>query len=136
MLSLGKSDHADWLSCRRCHTHKIKCSGEQPCTKCQNAGCADECTYVNRDRQIKVHERWSLVKYFQFSLLISSSYLDQLAAENERLREQLSQSPAALSQSRLAPQGMFVTWLVHNQPAAKYFQMNMPRMVTQLCRIP
>jgi hypothetical protein len=49
---------ADLPSCRRCHTHKIKCSGEQPCTKCRNAGCAAECNYVNRDRQIKVHERW------------------------------------------------------------------------------
>ncbi|KAJ5086503.1 hypothetical protein NUU61_007810 [Penicillium alfredii] len=65
------------IACRRCHTHKIKCSGGQPCSKCRQSGCPAECIYVNRDRQIKVHE----------------SYLDQLAAENERLREQLSRSP-------------------------------------------
>ncbi|KAJ5698108.1 hypothetical protein N7462_000113 [Penicillium macrosclerotiorum] len=71
------------IACRRCHTHKIKCSGGQPCTKCRTAGCATECTYVNRDRQIKVHE----------------SYIDQLAAENERLREQISHSPVSVTPS-------------------------------------
>ncbi|KAJ5975047.1 hypothetical protein N7481_008754 [Penicillium waksmanii] len=81
--SVVKGKKKKSIACQRCHTHKIKCSGEQPCTKCRNSGRAAECTYVNRDRQIKVHE----------------SYLDQLAAENERLREQLSQSPATLSQS-------------------------------------
>lgn len=54
------------------------------------------------------------------SLLNSSSYLDQLAAENERLREQLSQSPATLSQSPLAPQGMVVTFLLRIYHAVKY----------------
>ncbi|KAJ5531970.1 hypothetical protein N7494_008522 [Penicillium frequentans] len=65
------------IACRRCHSHKIKCSGGEPCVKCRQAGCPAACTYINRDRQVKVHE----------------SYLEQLTAENERLREQLSQSP-------------------------------------------
>ncbi|KAJ5757200.1 uncharacterized protein N7511_007382 [Penicillium nucicola] len=65
------------IACQRCHSHKIKCSGGQPCTKCRQAGCPTDCSYVNRDRQIKVHE----------------SYIEELAAENQRLRDQLSQSP-------------------------------------------
>ncbi|OQE27041.1 hypothetical protein PENFLA_c006G08354 [Penicillium flavigenum] len=69
------------IACRRCHSHKIKCSGGQPCLKCRQAGCPAECHYVNRDRQIKVHE----------------SYLEELAAENQRLRGQLSQSPSFLT---------------------------------------
>lgn len=36
--------------------HKIK-SGGQPCMKCQNVGWSSECSYVNRDRKIKIHER-------------------------------------------------------------------------------
>ncbi|KAJ5782065.1 hypothetical protein N7457_003839 [Penicillium paradoxum] len=56
------------IACQRCHSHKIKCTGGQPCVKCRQAGCPTECHYVNRDRQVK------------------------LAAENQRLRDQLSQS--------------------------------------------
>ncbi|KAJ5088337.1 Major facilitator superfamily domain general substrate transporter [Penicillium angulare] len=58
--------------CQRCHAHKIKCSGEQPCRKCCAVGVADECAYASRDRQVKVSEK----------------YLDQLMAENQRLKEQ------------------------------------------------
>ncbi|OQE35137.1 hypothetical protein PENCOP_c014G04673 [Penicillium coprophilum] len=45
------------------------------------ADCPTECHYVSRDRQVKVHE----------------SYLEELAAENQRLRDQLSQSPRFLT---------------------------------------
>ncbi|KAL4950299.1 fungal-specific transcription factor domain-containing protein [Aspergillus filifer] len=68
------------IACERCHSHKIKCSGDQPCTKCRQVGCADECQYPSRDRQIKVSE----------------SYLEQLLSENQRLKAQ-SQSPPASS---------------------------------------
>ncbi|KAL2817368.1 fungal-specific transcription factor domain-containing protein [Aspergillus granulosus] len=60
------------IACERCHSHKIKCSGGQPCAKCRVVGCADECRYPARDRQIKVSE----------------SYLEQILAENRRLKEQ------------------------------------------------
>ncbi|KAF4765757.1 hypothetical protein HAV15_003429 [Penicillium sp. str.  len=80
------------IACRRCHSHKIKCTGGQPCLKCRQAGCPAECHYVNRDRQVKVHEsvRPRKTKY-------STSYLEELAAENQRLRSQLSQSPGLLT---------------------------------------
>ncbi|KAL5048455.1 fungal-specific transcription factor domain-containing protein [Aspergillus fruticulosus] len=60
------------IACERCHSHKIKCSGDQPCTKCRSVGCAEECRYPARDRQVKVSE----------------SYLEQILAENQRLRAQ------------------------------------------------
>lgn len=47
-------------SCRRCHSHKIKCSGDQPCSKCCTVGLADECTYATRDRQVKVSEKYAI----------------------------------------------------------------------------
>ncbi|KAL3467400.1 fungal-specific transcription factor domain-containing protein [Aspergillus heterothallicus] len=65
------------IACERCHSHKIKCSGGQPCAKCRVVGCADECRYPSRDRQVK----------------ISEGYLEQILAENRRLKEQ-SGSPA------------------------------------------
>ncbi|KAL4786800.1 fungal-specific transcription factor domain-containing protein [Aspergillus varians] len=64
------------VACERCHSHKIKCSGDQPCTKCRHVGCADECHYPARDRQIKVSE----------------SYLEQILTENQRLKEQSASS--------------------------------------------
>ncbi|KAL4799989.1 fungal-specific transcription factor domain-containing protein [Aspergillus venezuelensis] len=65
------------IACERCHSHKIKCSGDQPCTKCRQVGCADECQYPSRDRQIKVSE----------------SYLEQLLSENQRLKAQSQSLP-------------------------------------------
>lgn len=47
-------------SCRRCHSHKIKCSGDQPCRKCCTVGLADECSYATRDRQVKVSEKYAI----------------------------------------------------------------------------
>ncbi|PLB47539.1 fungal-specific transcription factor [Aspergillus steynii IBT 23096] len=81
------------VACHRCHTHKVKCSGEQPCARCRQAGCDDECQYTLRDRKLKVNE----------------SYLDQILSENNQLKEQLrsshtpQSSPAHLSDT-LAPQ--------------------------------
>ncbi|PYH87930.1 fungal-specific transcription factor [Aspergillus ellipticus CBS 707.79] len=68
-----------FVACQRCHAHKIKCSGDQPCVKCRQVGTADTCQYAPRDRQVKVSE----------------SYLQQLKAENRRLREQPSPSASA-----------------------------------------
>ncbi|KAL4898125.1 fungal-specific transcription factor [Aspergillus ambiguus] len=61
------------VACYRCHSHKVKCSGEKPCARCRQAGCGDECQYALRDRKLKVNE----------------SYLDQLIRENARLKEHL-----------------------------------------------
>ncbi|OQE01181.1 hypothetical protein PENVUL_c044G05399 [Penicillium vulpinum] len=60
-----------FVACQRCHSHKIKCSGDQPCSKCRTVGLADECAYATRDRQVKVSE----------------NYLDQILAENQLLKE-------------------------------------------------
>ncbi|KAL5338845.1 fungal-specific transcription factor domain-containing protein [Aspergillus crustosus] len=64
------------VACQRCHSHKIKCSGDQPCAKCRLVGCADECHYPSRDRQVKVSE----------------SYIEQILTENRRLKEQSTSS--------------------------------------------
>ncbi|KAH6989861.1 fungal-specific transcription factor domain-containing protein [Ilyonectria destructans] len=58
------------IACRKCHTRKVKCSGDQPCQNCVQLSLEDECTYPKRDRQIKV----------------SQSYLDSILRENRELR--------------------------------------------------
>ncbi|KAJ5929227.1 transcriptional regulator family: Fungal Specific TF [Penicillium verhagenii] len=68
-----------FVACQRCHSHKIKCSGDQPCSKCCAVGVADECAYASRDRQVKVSE----------------NYLDQLEAEIRHLKEQSVASASA-----------------------------------------
>ncbi|KAJ5504531.1 Major facilitator superfamily domain general substrate transporter [Penicillium fimorum] len=65
------SQRRKFVACQRCHSHKIKCSGDQPCSKCCAVGLADECAYATRDRQVKVSE----------------NYLDQILAENQRLKD-------------------------------------------------
>ncbi|KAF7155096.1 hypothetical protein CNMCM5623_005304 [Aspergillus felis] len=90
------SKRRKFIACQRCHAHKIKCSGEQPCAKCRTVGCADECAYTQRDRQVKVSE----------------SYLESLISENRRLKEQSTPSAnsaepthdAEASESRLTEQ--------------------------------
>ncbi|KAL4998183.1 fungal-specific transcription factor domain-containing protein [Aspergillus recurvatus] len=72
------------VACERCHSRKIKCSGDQPCTKCRSVGCTDECQYPARDRHVKVSE----------------SYLEQILAENQRLRAH-SASSANIPEARL-----------------------------------
>ncbi|KFZ16540.1 hypothetical protein V502_05055 [Pseudogymnoascus sp. VKM F-4520 (FW-2644)] len=56
-------------ACRRCHSRKIKCSGGTPCDGCVSSR-HEHCTYVSRNRKVKVAER----------------YLQQVLAENERLK--------------------------------------------------
>ncbi|KAF6838629.1 fungal specific transcription factor domain-containing protein [Colletotrichum plurivorum] len=69
-------------ACRRCHSRKVKCSGEQPCQNCRHAGKGSECTYPRRNRQVKVRQ----------------SYIDGLLDEIRRLKEvnaQTAQSAAS-----------------------------------------
>ncbi|KAF9893286.1 hypothetical protein FE257_011716 [Aspergillus nanangensis] len=73
------------VACHRCHTHKVKCSGEQPCTRCDQAGCGDDCQYALRDRKLKVNE----------------SYLDQILLENSKLKDQLRNATPQSSPSSI-----------------------------------
>ncbi|KAK1978299.1 fungal-specific transcription factor domain-containing protein [Colletotrichum cereale] len=57
-------------ACRRCHSRKVKCSGGQPCDNCRQAIKGAECTYPRRNRMVKVSQR----------------YIDDLVAENRRLK--------------------------------------------------
>ncbi|KAL2841968.1 fungal-specific transcription factor domain-containing protein [Aspergillus pseudodeflectus] len=56
-------------SCQRCHARKIKCVGGNPCSSCISAGCEMQCTYVERDRKVRVDE----------------SYLEQLIRDSDEL---------------------------------------------------
>lgn len=47
-----------FIRCHRCHSQKVKCSGEKPCSRCRRAGYAAQCRYANRDRKIRVDERY------------------------------------------------------------------------------
>ncbi|TQN68266.1 putative transcriptional regulatory protein [Colletotrichum shisoi] len=62
-------------ACRRCHSRKVKCSGDQPCGNCRHAGKGAECTYPRRNRQVKVKQ----------------SYIDGLLDEIRRLKSQCAQ---------------------------------------------
>ncbi|KAK1634526.1 fungal-specific transcription factor domain-containing protein [Colletotrichum phormii] len=57
-------------ACRRCHSRKVRCSGGQPCENCRQASKGIECTYPRRNRMVKVSQR----------------YIDDLIAENQRLK--------------------------------------------------
>ncbi|RAH43898.1 Zn(II)2Cys6 transcription factor [Aspergillus brunneoviolaceus CBS 621.78] len=61
------------VACNRCHSLKVKCSGEQPCSRCRQAGCGGSCQYAVRDRKLKVQE----------------SYIDEILSENSQLKEQI-----------------------------------------------
>ncbi|KAJ9238576.1 putative C6 transcription factor [Paecilomyces variotii] len=54
-----KKPKRSFVACRRCHSHKIKCSGEQPCHNCrqQPEGTVD-CVYPARDRKVLVQESY------------------------------------------------------------------------------
>ncbi|RAK81345.1 Zn(II)2Cys6 transcription factor [Aspergillus fijiensis CBS 313.89] len=59
------------VACQRCHAQKVKCSGGRPCSRCHMAGCEHECSYVVRDRKVRIDE----------------SYLEQLIRDSEELRK-------------------------------------------------
>ncbi|KAJ6036337.1 fungal-specific transcription factor domain-containing protein [Penicillium herquei] len=67
------------IACYRCHAQKIKCSGEKPCSRCQQTGRAAECKYADRDRKIRVDESY-LEKLIQDSQQLH-------AGKDERVRE-------------------------------------------------
>ncbi|KFA67801.1 hypothetical protein S40285_04506 [Stachybotrys chlorohalonatus IBT 40285] len=60
------------VACQQCHSRKIKCPGGQPCQNCKQAKTPHGCTYPLRDHKVTV----------------SNKYLEDLRAENARLREQ------------------------------------------------
>ncbi|CAK40555.1 uncharacterized protein An11g00810 [Aspergillus niger] len=84
-----KRDNKKPIACHRCHAHKVKCSGGQPCSRCRRAGCDDECQYTLRDRKLKVQE----------------SYLDELLTQNAQLREQLRSISTPQSSSATTAKG-------------------------------
>ncbi|PYH65708.1 transcription factor [Aspergillus vadensis CBS 113365] len=84
-----KRDNKKPIACHRCHAHKVKCSGGQPCSRCRRAGCDDECKYTLRDRKLKVQE----------------SYLDELLTQNAQLREQLRSISTPQSSSATTAEG-------------------------------
>ncbi|KAH0235450.1 putative fungal-specific transcription factor, partial [Aureobasidium melanogenum] len=59
------------IACQRCHSHKIKCDGQKPCTNCKAANNA-LCEYPVKDRKTTVRE----------------SYINDLLKEIERLKQQ------------------------------------------------
>ncbi|OJJ98544.1 hypothetical protein ASPACDRAFT_53382 [Aspergillus aculeatus ATCC 16872] len=59
------------VACQRCHAQKVKCSGGRPCSRCHMARRGNECSYVFRDRKVRIDE----------------SYLEQLIRDSEELRQ-------------------------------------------------
>ncbi|KFA48099.1 hypothetical protein S40293_08354 [Stachybotrys chartarum IBT 40293] len=57
-------------ACHRCHSHKIKCSGERPCQSCVGSNNVENCRFPAKERKVVVTE----------------GYLARLEAENQRLR--------------------------------------------------
>ncbi|KAG5809968.1 hypothetical protein H9Q74_007271 [Fusarium xylarioides] len=46
-------------ACHRCHSQKIKCSGDKPCQSCKSTGRADECEFpANKERKIPIAESY------------------------------------------------------------------------------
>ncbi|KAI0543250.1 fungal-specific transcription factor [Xylaria digitata] len=46
------------IACHRCHVKKIKCSGGHPCRNCVQAEKGTVCTYPQRNRSVKVSQRF------------------------------------------------------------------------------
>lgn len=76
-----------YVSCYRCHSQKIKCSGEQPCRSCTAAGRADDCQLPAKERKIP----------------ISESYLKKLEADSRRLKTLIAETETAVSEHGDAP---------------------------------
>ncbi|KAK8240198.1 putative C6 transcription factor [Phyllosticta capitalensis] len=67
-----------YVACHRCHSHKIKCSGEKPCRSCSKSNNSAHCVYPVRDRKV----------------VISESYLRKLETENASLKHKTPSSTA------------------------------------------
>lgn len=57
-MSAAKRPRRLFAACHRCHSQKIKCSGEQPCRSCVAGDRGAECTFPAKERKIAVPERW------------------------------------------------------------------------------
>lgn len=77
-----------YVACHRCHSHKIKCSGETPCRSCRKSNNSSQCVYPVRDRKV----------------VISESYLKKLEAENAALKR-TSPTPPSQEDSKQDPTG-------------------------------
>ncbi|KAL4808421.1 fungal-specific transcription factor domain-containing protein [Aspergillus unguis] len=77
-------------ACHRCHSQKIKCSGEQPCRTCVSTGRAETCEFPAKERQIRVSE----------------NYLNKLEEDNRRLRSLATRSPASGSERNIIVSAM------------------------------
>ncbi|KAF4991459.1 hypothetical protein FDECE_14029 [Fusarium decemcellulare] len=69
-VSVSSKRQRKTKSTARCHARKVKCSGGQPCDNCRQASKGAECSYPRKNRLVKV----------------SQQYIDDLVAENQRLR--------------------------------------------------
>ncbi|KAH7029106.1 fungal-specific transcription factor domain-containing protein [Microdochium trichocladiopsis] len=59
------------VACNPCHARKVKCSGGEPCSNCEQAKCPADCKYPVRDAKVTVSE----------------SYIEKLLEENRQLRQ-------------------------------------------------
>lgn len=74
-------------SCHRCHSQKIKCSGDKPCQSCNSTGRADECEFpANKERKIPVSERYITSRIPQNSTNKNASYLKKLEEDSRKLQ--------------------------------------------------
>ncbi|KAL4884911.1 fungal-specific transcription factor domain-containing protein [Aspergillus karnatakaensis] len=86
------------IACHRCHAQKVKCSGEKPCSRCRQGGYEGDCTYVVRDRKVRVDERYpSGHPYWhdfltKTKLIQNASYLEQLIKDSNDLQSLRRQS--------------------------------------------
>ncbi|EED18596.1 C6 transcription factor, putative [Talaromyces stipitatus ATCC 10500] len=46
------------VACKRCHDHKVKCTGGNPCNSCAQQPPGTECVYPKRDRKVPVQESY------------------------------------------------------------------------------
>ncbi|KAH6695607.1 fungal-specific transcription factor domain-containing protein [Plectosphaerella plurivora] len=69
MSASGKKPRRLLAACLRCHSQKIKCSGDSPCRACISSNKAADCHFPSRERKVTVSE----------------SYLRRLEKESKRL---------------------------------------------------
>ncbi|KAF5604817.1 positive activator of transcription [Fusarium pseudocircinatum] len=89
-LSPGKRQRkTKSTACRRCHARKVKCSGGQPCENCRQASKGAECSYPRKNRLVKVSQQYvdPLFTLHTPMFIDGSRYIDDLIAENQRLRQ-------------------------------------------------
>ncbi|KAG8668392.1 hypothetical protein FPOAC2_07676 [Fusarium poae] len=76
-------------ACHRCHSQKIKCSGDKPCHSCSSTGRAGECEFpANKERKIPVSE----------------SYLKKLEEDSRKLQAIASHNQTPETEPTFTPQ--------------------------------